>query len=542
MRDFSISDKTVPAAHRGTYLAFTDDSDGTQAPAGARRAGPEHRAPAADVRHRLDRGGPGQAADTGLRPRLVRAGQRPAAGVRHGGRRHGRLQLGLRPAALDGARGLVRSTHDPDGGAAGRGVPHDGRRRCTTTGCGWCWTRSFNHTPASGPGADSRCSTGSCPATTSGSTPTGAVETSTCCQNIATEHAMAQKLMVDSVRAVGAQLQGRRLPLRPDGPPQQGEHAGRPRRAGHADAAQGRRGRRSRSTSTARAGTSARSANNALLRRRPPRASSAAPGSARSPTGSATPSAAAARSTTTRACRASAPACPPTRTATPINGDDGRAPARRTTPTWSSSGLAGNLRTTRSVDARGETVTGRRRSTTTARRPATPTSRTRSITYVDAHDNETLFDALTYKLPVATSMAGPGADEHGVAGDHRAGADAVVLARRRRPAAQQVAGPQQLRLAATGSTASTGPARTTVRPRAAARGATTRPSGLSCSRCWPTRRSSRRRPTCAAATAQAQDLLRLRFSHAAVPARLGAGRSRRRSRSRFGHGRRACRA
>ena len=29
VRDFSISDETVPAAHRGTYLAFTDrDSDG----------------------------------------------------------------------------------------------------------------------------------------------------------------------------------------------------------------------------------------------------------------------------------------------------------------------------------------------------------------------------------------------------------------------------------------------------------------------------------------------------------------------------------
>ena len=27
------------------------------------------------------------------------------------------------------------------------------------------------------------------------------------------------------------------------------------------------------------------------------------------------------------------------------------------------------------------------------------------ISYVDAHDNETLFDSLTYKLPVATSMA-----------------------------------------------------------------------------------------------------------------------------------------
>ena len=26
------------------------------------------------------------------------------------------------------------------------------------------------------------------------------------------------------------------------------------------------------------------------------------------------------------------------------------------------------------------------------------------ISYVDAHDNETLFDSLTYKLPVATTM------------------------------------------------------------------------------------------------------------------------------------------
>ncbi len=27
------------------------------------------------------------------------------------------------------------------------------------------------------------------------------------------------------------------------------------------------------------------------------------------------------------------------------------------------------------------------------------------MSYVDAHDNETLFDSLTYKLPVATTMA-----------------------------------------------------------------------------------------------------------------------------------------
>ena len=111
------------------------------------------------------------------------------------------------------------------------------------------------------------------------------------------------------------------------------------------------------------------------------------------------------------------------------------------------------------------------------------------ISYVDAHDNETLFDALTYKLPAATTMEDRVRMNTAVAGDHRAVAVAVVLARRRRPAAQQVAGPQQLRLAATGSTRLdwTG-CRQRLRPRPAAQGATTRPSGRTRSRCWPTRR------------------------------------------------------
>ena len=30
MRDFSINDPTVPAAHRGTYLAFADEGNGTK--------------------------------------------------------------------------------------------------------------------------------------------------------------------------------------------------------------------------------------------------------------------------------------------------------------------------------------------------------------------------------------------------------------------------------------------------------------------------------------------------------------------------------
>ena len=37
VRDFSIGDQTVPAEHRGSYLAFADDGDGAAAPAGAGR-------------------------------------------------------------------------------------------------------------------------------------------------------------------------------------------------------------------------------------------------------------------------------------------------------------------------------------------------------------------------------------------------------------------------------------------------------------------------------------------------------------------------
>ena len=66
------------------------------------------------------------------------------------------------------------------------------------------------------------------------------------------------------------------------------------------------------------------------------------------------------------------------------------------------------------------------------------------ITYVDAHDNETLFDSLTYKLPVATTMADRVRMNSLSLATTALVADAVVLARGRRPAAQQVAGPQQL--------------------------------------------------------------------------------------------------
>jgi pullulanase-type alpha-1,6-glucosidase len=67
-------------------------------------------------------------------------------------------------------------------------------------------------------------------------------------------------------------------------------------------------------------------------------------------------------------------------------------------------GLAGNLRDYRFVDRTGATVTGAQvdYNGQPAGYAAEPDE---TVTYVDAHDNETLFDILQYKLPRATSMA-----------------------------------------------------------------------------------------------------------------------------------------
>jgi pullulanase-type alpha-1,6-glucosidase len=67
-------------------------------------------------------------------------------------------------------------------------------------------------------------------------------------------------------------------------------------------------------------------------------------------------------------------------------------------------GLAGNLKGYRFNDRTGATVTGAQ--VDYNGQPAGYTSQPQeAINYVDAHDNETLYDALTYKLPVSTSMA-----------------------------------------------------------------------------------------------------------------------------------------
>ena len=162
-------DRAAPRTAAPTSRSRTN-GDGTQAPA---RRSPTaglntvHLLPTFDIASIPE--DPAKQADAGVRPRVVRPGQRrssrPASTAVPG---QGRLQLGLRPVALDGAGGLVRlDGRQGRRRSAGRRVPHHGRRAAPATACGSCSTRSS--TTRRRPARRRRaCSTRSCPATTSG--------------------------------------------------------------------------------------------------------------------------------------------------------------------------------------------------------------------------------------------------------------------------------------------------------------------------------------------------------------------------------------
>ena len=202
---------------------------------------------------------------------------------------------------------------------------------------------------------------------------------------------------------------------------------------------------------------------------RPPSSRWPAPGSAPSTTGCATPYAAAGRSTRTRGSRASPAGSTPTRTGDPINGTPAEQLARLLLEPGPDQGRADRQPARLPVrrTGTGATVTG-----ADVDYNGPPTGYTLDpqevVTYVEAHDNETLFDALTYKLPAATTDGRPDPDADAGAVDHRARPGRVLLARRRRPAAQQVAGPQQLRLRRLVQRARLHLRRQRLRPRAAA--------------------------------------------------------------------------
>ncbi|WP_405057750.1 pullulanase-type alpha-1,6-glucosidase [Kribbella sp. NBC_01505] len=191
VRDFSISDPTVPAAHRGTYLAFADEGNGTKHLRTLAKAGLNtvHLLPTFDIASIPETGQQTPACDLKALPADSEQQQACVSAV----------------AAKDGFNWGYDPFHwlAPEGSYA---TQKDGLARVAEfrtmvgglhrSGLRVVLDQVFNHTPAAGqaptsvldkvvPGYYQRLNA------------TGKVENSTCCSNIATEHAMAEKIMVD---------------------------------------------------------------------------------------------------------------------------------------------------------------------------------------------------------------------------------------------------------------------------------------------------------------------------------------------------------
>lgn len=195
IRDFSITDETVPAAERGTYLAFTRDSAGTQQLTQLAAAGINtvHLLPSFDIATIEE----------------DRAAQAVPA-----------CDLASYPPDSDQQQACVGALADADGFNWGYDPFHyqapegsyavnpEGGARVSEfrsmvgalhgMGLQVVLDEVFNHTSAAGQ-ADTSVLDRVVPGYYQRLDGNGAVQTSTCCQNVATEHEVAQKLMVDSV-------------------------------------------------------------------------------------------------------------------------------------------------------------------------------------------------------------------------------------------------------------------------------------------------------------------------------------------------------
>ncbi len=196
VRDFSIGDRTVPAAHRGGYLAFADPGDGTKHLRALARAGLNtvHLLPTFDITSVPEAKADQQTPDCDL-PALAPDSERQQECVAAAAAKDG-FNWGYDPYHWMAPEGSYAS------GSAGTARVAEFRTMVGAlhaNGLRVVLDQVFNHTSSSGqdatsvldrivPGYYHRLS----PAT-------GAVETSTCCQNVATEHAMAEKMMVDAV-------------------------------------------------------------------------------------------------------------------------------------------------------------------------------------------------------------------------------------------------------------------------------------------------------------------------------------------------------
>ena len=196
VRDFSITDESVPAAHRGGYLAFTHpDSDGMRHLRELAGAGLNslHLLPTNDLASVEERRS---------------AQQEPACDLPSFGPASEEQQACLEPIRdTDGFNWGYDPLHyttpegsystDPDGTARNRefremvaGINGAGLRVVMDV--------VYNHTPAAGQDTDSILDR-IVPGYYQRLSATGRVETSTCCANTASEHGMMEKLMVESV-------------------------------------------------------------------------------------------------------------------------------------------------------------------------------------------------------------------------------------------------------------------------------------------------------------------------------------------------------
>lgn len=400
VRDFSIGDTTVPAAHRGTFMAFTDEhSTGMRhlrrlADAGLNSL---HLLPVNDIASIEERRSAQQ------QPPCDLASYGPASPQQQECigpiRDADGFNWGYDPLHYTTPEGSYST--NPDGTTRTRefremvkGVNNAGLRVVMDV--------VYNHTPASGqvrnsildrvvPGYYHRLSS------------TGRVETSTCCANTATEHRMMEKLMVDSVVtwARDYKVDGFRFDL-------MGHHSKANMLAVRAaldaltlkkDGVDGRRiyvygegwnfgevannARFVQASQLNLAGTGIGSFTDRLRDAvrgggpfdEDPRIQGFASGLYTDPNGA------------------------------PINGTPEQQRERLLLHhDQIKVGLAGNLRDYTFVNRAGEIVRGSQvdYNGQPAGYAADPSE---TITYVDAHDNETLFDVLQYKLPQSVSMA-----------------------------------------------------------------------------------------------------------------------------------------
>lgn len=196
IRDFSISDTTVPAAQRGTYKAFTAaNSAGTKQLRQLAAAGINtvHLLPSFDLATIEEDRSKQQTPDCDLASFAPDSSQQQAC-VAAVADTDG-YNWGYDPFHYSAPEGSYAT--NPNGGAR-VGEFREMVGALHGMGLQVVLDEVFNHTAASGedpksvldqvvPGYYQRLNAA------------GAVETSTCCQNVATEHLVAQKLMVDSV-------------------------------------------------------------------------------------------------------------------------------------------------------------------------------------------------------------------------------------------------------------------------------------------------------------------------------------------------------